>query len=412
LNPGQTVIDWVPDDPTPGPIVVFQSGGTATFSSTDDFAVLNRINVADNNRQVFMNGTIRSTINGSTGGDVFFYSPSGFVIGANATIDVGSLVLTSRPITVDGNGNFINNGVVQFGAVADPFGNTLNPLAAINTVDGSQINALTAGSYVALVAPRVEHDGAIAVNGQAALVGAEAATINFRTDSLFDITVDVGTTDGNGVVVGSNGSIGGPASSGSGDLHRAYLVAVPKNSALTMLISSGADLGFDVAGAADVVGNAVVLSAGHNISFGDTVDAPASGADADISIQNASFSSAVYGRANGDLTASSVGGTLSFASDASLRARDLVKLEAGGDGNVTVGGNLTMSANASGENEGDSAQAGNVTLQAFAGGQLSVTGDTALTAVGSGGYNDTPGTPSGDGRAGTVQVQAKRFDDM
>ena len=404
------VIDWVPDDNLVGNFgaIAFQnSGTTATFRGFEgDYAVLNRINVADNSRKIFMNGTVQSFINTSVGGDIFFYSPSGFVIGSNAVINVGSLVLSASPITVDGNGGFISNGTVAF--------TQADPSASITTVAGSQISALAEGSYVALIAPRVEHNGAIAVNGAAALVGAEAATINFRTDGLFDITVDVGTTDANGVVVGSTGSIGGPESIGAGDNHRAYLVAVPKNTAMTMLISSGADLGFDVAGAADVVGNAVILSAGHDVAFGNIVGSPsfASGADADISIENASFTSAVDGRANGNITASSVGGSLTFASDASLTGRDLAKLEAGGDGNVSVGGELRLSASASGENEGESAQAGNVTLQAFAGGQLSVTGDTVLTAVGTGAFSSTPGTASGDGRGGTILVQATSGGDI
>jgi filamentous hemagglutinin family protein len=201
------VIDWTPDDNAVGNFgaIAFQnSGTTATFRGFEgDYAVLNRINVADNSRKIFMNGTIQSFINTNVGGDIFFYSPSGFVVGANAVINVGSLVLSASPISVDGNGGFINGGIVTF-AQADPG-------ASITTVAGSQINALTAGSYVALVAPRVEHNGSIAVNGAAALVGAEAATINFRTDSLFDITVNMGTTDANGVVVGSTGSITGPA---------------------------------------------------------------------------------------------------------------------------------------------------------------------------------------------------------
>ena len=46
------VIDWTPDDPTPGSVIAFQEGGTATFHSGSDFAVLNRINVADPSRQV------------------------------------------------------------------------------------------------------------------------------------------------------------------------------------------------------------------------------------------------------------------------------------------------------------------------------------------------------------------------
>jgi filamentous hemagglutinin family protein len=304
------VIDWTPSDNNgaPGTAINFQpSGTTATFSGASDFAVLNRVNVADNSRIVAMSGTINSLVDGVPGhGSIFFYSPSGFVIGSSAIINVGSLVLTASPITVDGNGNFINGTTVEFGQAP-------NPAAKVVTNAGSTISALNEGSYVALVAPRVEHHGTINVNGAAALVGAEAATINFRAGGLFDIQVDVGTTDENGVV--ADGTITGPVSTGFGDNHRAYLVAVPKNTALTMLIGAGADLGFDIAGAADVDGNAVVLSAGYDISFGGTNSAPsaASGADADFSISNANFTSAFYGRANGDALAGAVDGSLTFA---------------------------------------------------------------------------------------------------
>jgi filamentous hemagglutinin family protein len=102
LNPGQTVIDWVPDDDAiaPGVAIPFQPANTtATFISTDDFAVLNRVNVTDTSRLISLNGTINSIVGELTGGSVFFYSPAGFVVGANAVIDVGSLVLTSSPIT-------------------------------------------------------------------------------------------------------------------------------------------------------------------------------------------------------------------------------------------------------------------------------------------------------------------------
>jgi len=401
------VIDWIPDDNAiGGGAIAFQnSGTTATYASASDFAVLNRINVADSGRSIFMNGTINSLVNGNTGGSIYFYSPSGFVIGSSAVINVGNLVLTASPLAVDGNGNFLQGTTATFTQAP-------NPNAAVTTVAGSQITALNEGSYVALVAPRVEHHGAINVNGAAALVGAEAATINFRAGGLFDIQVDVGTTDANGVDV--DGTITGPASGGFGDNHRAYLVAVPKNTALTLLIGSGADLGFDIAQSADVIGNAVVLSAGHDISFGDTNSGPssASGADANINIGNASFTSALYGRADGDAVASSVSGSLTFASDASLRGRDLAKLEAGGDGNVSVGGNLTLSANASGSTEGASATAGNVTLQAFGGGTLSVTGNTTLSAIGTGGFSSTEGLASGDGTGGTILVQGTTGGDV
>ena len=414
VNNSQSVINWTPNDNgVGGGGINFQpSGTTATFQNNPDlvtdFAVLNRINVADNSRVIALNGTIQSLVNGQTGGAIYFYSPSGFVIGANSVINVGSLVLSASPIGFDpDSGTFIDTVNDEPQVV---FGQAENPAAAITTVAGSQISALNEGSYVAMVAPRVGHGGTINVNGVAALVGAEAATITFRTSGLFDITVDVGTTDSSGV--GTNGVITGPASTGSGDNHRIFMVAVPKNTALAMVIGGGASLGFDIAGAAEVIDNAVVLSAGHDIEFGNSSEAPsaASGADADISIARSTFTSALYARANGDALASAVDETIDFLSDVSFRGRDLARIEANGSGVVNVGGdvggNLTMSANDTAANDGEDASAGNVVLQAFAGGTINVAGDTNLTAIGTGGFSSTLGLASGDGTGGTILVQS------
>jgi hypothetical protein len=109
-----------------------------------------------------LDGTINSLVNGSPGGSIFFYSPSGFIIGSNAVINVGSLVLSASPIAVDGNGNFINGTSVTFNQAP-------NANALINTVAGSQITANGAGSYVALVAPQVTHHGTIRTDGVADL---------------------------------------------------------------------------------------------------------------------------------------------------------------------------------------------------------------------------------------------------
>ena len=402
INSSQAVIDWAPSDTAVGNFgaIGFQySGTTATFSGASDFAVLNRINAADTSRAIFMDGTINSLVNGQTGGSIFFYSPSGLIVGQNAVINVGSLGLTSSPIAVDGNGNFLNGTTVTFG-------NSL-PGKQVVTVNGSQINALNPGSYVAMVAPRVEHHGAITVNGAAALVGAEAATINFRVGGLFDIQVDSGTTDATGVF--SDGSITGNASSGTSDLRRIYMVAVPKNSLLTMAIQQGSNLGFDIAQAANVYGNAVVLSAGHNISYGSASSDPsaASGANAGININNANFSSAVYGRANGTIYAGgNNNGSASFASDLSLRARDIVRLSAGFGGSTTVGGNVRLSADASSNVTGAAATAGGVELFALDGSTLSIAGSADLSAIGRGGGSSTVGVTSGDGTGGTIVASA------
>ena len=253
------MIDWTPSDNAVGNFgaINFQPNNTtATFQNNPDlvggFAVLNRINVADQTRIVALNGTINSLINGQTGGSVFFYSPSGFVLTGTSVINVGSLVLSASPITVtvDGNGNssFINNGTVVFGQAP-------NPNAAINTVSDvagtAQISASGTGSYVALVAPRINHQGDIRTDGAAALVAAEAATINFNPFGLFDIEVTVGTDDPNGIAI-DGGTIGrNSAAEGVFD-HRAYLVAVAKNDAVSMVINNGGSVGFDTATSATV----------------------------------------------------------------------------------------------------------------------------------------------------------------
>jgi hypothetical protein len=95
------------------------------------------------------------------------------------------------------------------------------------------------------------------------LVAAEDASFTLN-GGLFDITANVGTTAGGASSVG--GSITGPGGlGGQGIFSRIYMMAVPRNNAMTLLISGGAQLGFAVANAADVDGNAVVLSGGYDI---------------------------------------------------------------------------------------------------------------------------------------------------
>jgi hypothetical protein len=200
---------------------------------------------------------------------VFFYSPGGFVVGSAATINVGNLVLSASPVIDDGQGNFITGpeNTVQFGQAP-------NANALITTQLGSQIGASGTDNYVAMVAPSIEHRGSITTAGQAALVAARSATINFSPDGLFDIQVTEGTDSSFGI--DSYGSITGTASTGSGDNNRIYMVAVPKNQAMTMAIRTGSTLGFEIAGAADVDGNAIVLTNGRDLVDGK-VDAVAAG---------------------------------------------------------------------------------------------------------------------------------------
>ena len=177
-----------------------------------------------------------------------------------------------------------------------------------------------------------------------------------RPTGCSDIQVDTGTTDSQRRRM-STGTITGPASSGRRRLSpRLSGRGAQEHRADDAHRAAAADLGFDIAGAADVVGNAVVLSAGHDIEFGNTSFAPsaASGAAANISLTTViSRPRSTGAPAAMRLVGAAVGGSSTFASDVSLRARDEVLFHAGNAGStVTVGGNLTLSANAEGVDAG------------------------------------------------------------
>jgi len=127
LTSQNSVITWTPTDNATGTgtNILFQnSGTTATFSRSTDFNVLNKIMPTDITRAIVMSGTVNSRVNGSQGGSVYFYSPSGFVLSGTSVFSVGSLVVTASPITVDGSGNFITNfgtdNTVVFGQAPNP----------------------------------------------------------------------------------------------------------------------------------------------------------------------------------------------------------------------------------------------------------------------------------------------------
>ncbi len=401
VNPGQSVIDWSPTDTgIGGGTINFQpSGTTANFVGTSGFAVLNRINPADSSRSISMGGLIQTLDANSalTNGSLYFYTPGGFVIGNSAAINVGSLVLSASPITVDGSGNFISG----FGTTNTVvFGQATRPSAAITIGSGATINASGGDAYVAMIAPRVQHSGSIAVSGSAALVGAEAATISFSPDGLFDIQVTTGSTDTAGVTV--SGSINGPASTGAGDIHRAYLVAVPKNAAMTMLIGNGSSLGFDIAGAANVVGNTVVLSAGHNVTDGAIKSSNASagnGFNANLLINGTTMTSAMVGAATGEADIfAPLGQSATFASDVTMRG--VVRSRVGASGfttTVNIAGNLDLSATRTADIAGQSVTGGAVEVYALNDSGVTVTGSTSLFSNAFAGGSLTAGVNGGQG---------------
>ncbi|MEO5578523.1 MAG: hypothetical protein ABIR25_05670, partial [Sphingomicrobium sp.] len=409
VTTSQTVIDWLPTDNAiaNNTVIAFQnSGTTATFSGPGNYAVLNRINPSDTTRMISMDGIIQTSpplgVPGSSSGSIYFYTPGGFVIGANARINVGSLVLSASPITVTA-GSFINgasNTVV--------FGQATRPGAQIATIAGSQITANGTDAYVAMVAPRVQHGGTITVSGSAALVGAEAATINFSPDGLFDIQVTAGTTDAQGVF--TNGNITGSASTGAGDARRAFLVAVPKNTALTMAIGSGADLGFAIAGAAFVADNAVILSAGHDIVDGEIGGVSAGsvpGTLANLTSTGLNATSGVRAVAtNFAEFYAGAGQANSFASDLDIRAPGRAWVNATGAGtSLTIVRDLVANSDRAATVAGGSATGGFAALYTNANGTITVGRDATVTANGSGSSSSTAGIAGGVGTGGTALIQ-------
>ena len=112
---------------------------------------------------------------------------------------------------------------------------------------------------------------------------------------------------------------------GAGDTHRIYLVAVPRNQAITAVLSGNA--GFDPAINASVENGAIVLSAGFNIvggepdRFGQQSPPPVPGVGASFEIRDGNYSSDLFGYAVTDMLAGSLSGTnLSFSQDVSLFA--------------------------------------------------------------------------------------------
>ena len=400
----QAVIDWAPTDTGigGGDINFLPAGNTGLFKNdatlANNFTVLNRVLPVDPTRRVALNGTIQARfedmVSGTLtpGGNVWFYAPGGILVGSTAVIDVGGLTLTTADPVRDGAGNFINAGQTVYQPSA---GNR-----DVSIAPGASITATPENSYVAMIAPVIRQGGNVNVNGSTALIAGEAATVTFNS-GLFDIQVTQGT-DGDplagGTAIFHNGTTAGPASSGAGDAHRVYMVAVPKNTAITLSIVGGGPLGFDIAGAADVVGNAIILSAGHNVGGDSIALAPANGIAANLVVDSVNATSALTARASNNLNLNSFSGNGSFAGDVTLSAGVAPRIDAQNGFSLAFARNLQMNANnIASSADGSDRLAGNAVFQVSAGSAASVGGDLTITANATGGDNN-----SGTGRGGNA----------
>ena len=338
LDSSSAIIRW---DPNVGgnPLVFLPAGRTATFIngiSNSNFAVLNRIQA---NVPIRFDGTVISRLvdagtgTSAPGGTVIFESPGGIIVGPKALFDVGNLILTTLTVATDGGGNFIDaSGAFHFSGGAK---------AGVTVEPGGQILANTQGSYVGLIAPVIQQGGTVRVNGSVAYVAAEA--VEFRANAgLFDIIVTAGSQ--NPIPLIHTGATGGPASTGAGDVHRIYMVAVPKNTAITAILQG--NVGFDPAVVAGVENGAIVLSAGYSVvggepdRFADFTAGPVPDLQASFEIRGGTISSDLFGYAVTNMLASgSATGSLAFQQDVSLFGGVQAALFAGANQMVTVGGN-------------------------------------------------------------------------
>ena len=389
VNTPSAVVNWTPTDTAigGGDIDYLPAGNVATFTngaSNGNFVILNRILPADPTRAVAFNGTVLSQIlvpgkPAVTGGSVWFYSPGGIIVGSKALFDVGSLVLTANNLDdLDVNGN-----ILHFRGAADS-------RSAVTINSGARLNATQSGSYVALVAPRVTQGGTVNVNGSAAYVAAESADLTIN-GGLFDITVQTGSVvnPGGETTLNHTGTTTGDGPLDATDPQLIYIVAVPKNDAITMLVTGSA--GYLAAGSAGIENGAVVLSAGQGVSsLPNTItnadvalNGSLPGQNATIQISGGDFKSPVVGFATTDALADGGTGTLNFASALGLKALDLnagrnARLTADAGQTIHVAGSMAVRTY-NRDNSGGAA-AGQASIRALGGGVITVDGGATAEA--------------------------------
>ncbi|MGB5485354.1 beta strand repeat-containing protein, partial [Parasphingorhabdus sp.] len=355
----EVVINWAPDDTgIGGGSINFLGAGNALRFTSDGFnyTVLNRVLPADSTRAIRFDGAVQSYIDSAgtvTGGNIWFYSPGGIIVGGTGRFDVGSLLLTTTDIDISGGFPGAFGGTISITGAVGGGSVVIESPVAVGQDAGPQIELSAANSYFAVVAPRLVQGGNVSVNGAVAYVAADQAVMTINNNNLFDIQIPVGagTNDANGIV--HSGTTTGPTPLNFSDRQRIYMVATPKNQAMTMLL--GGTIGYTPATAAFASEGAIILSAGGNIdvpfsssnSIDKTVD-PAK--DANIDMSGANFTNSVEAFANNNISIfATTGSDFIGKQDANaaifdFTAGDSINIGANGGGNVDIVGDVTFNA--------------------------------------------------------------------
>ncbi|KPQ21119.1 MAG: hypothetical protein HLUCCX21_07235, partial [Porphyrobacter sp. HL-46] len=423
------VIDWNPFENAAGDALDFlPTGATARFqsSSLPDFAVLNRILPATNGNIAVIDGNVISRVFGQTGptagGFVAFYSPTGILIGNNASFDVGSLLLTTLEPDATSFADFAENG--GFMQLAGATGST----ARIQIDPGAQILASPENAFFAAVAADVEMRGTAFVNGSHAYVAGEVVNLQF-SNGLFNIIVPVGTA-ASGTVMEVDGNVGGPSSTGlTGDNHMIYGVAVAQNDPISMIFRG--NLGFEPAQSAGIVNGEIILSANYSVfgrnagggSIADGIGAvfnstgSVSSARADLFLEDFTATSSLLAVGTHRTQAIASGAGSSVEGNLLLVGRESAELIASNGQDFTISGDVLVDARDYGvvsSSLGDlllaNAQGGDAFMEANTNGTVAVGGDALVTADAIGGTYFGPEVgglfQAGSAFAGTARMGA------
>jgi hypothetical protein len=417
------VIDWTPTEDNNGDALDFLPTNTTAFflagDSIPDFAVLNRILPSTNGNVVVMDGSVISRIfdqagNAVPGGFVAFYSPTGILVGNNATFDVGSLLLTTLEPDLASFQNFVeNNGTL---ALAASPGST----ARIQIDPGALVIATPENAFFSVVAADVQMSGTSIVNGSQAYVAGEVVNLRF-SNGLFDIEIPTGTA-ASGTVMQLDGTVTGPASNGPGDNHVIYGVAAAQNDPISMLFRG--NLGFAPAQQAGIVNGEIILSANYDV-FGRTVNngtstdginarfdgnLQTSSVQADIFIEDVVATSSLLAIGTHTTRMSAINTPSGVDGNLLLVGGQAAELQVGAGLGFDVTGDLLVSADAYGLVSGDladpseaDAAAGAALISAGAGGLLTIGGNLRVSADAYAGLDFQTGT------AGRAQGGSARF---
>lgn len=370
INASEALLDWTATDAGG---VFLPDGATLAFAGQQPYTVLNRVTSSATTGALSIAGTVSS----DSGGRVWFYNPGGWVIGETGVFNVGSLVLTSLPITVDPDSDpgprlLGEQNEIRFGQAPDP-------RSSVIIASGARISATqAASSYVAVVAPKVVQAGLVTVRGSTAYVAAEAATLTINS-GLFDIVVDRGSDDAVGV--SHTGATTGPAGVTGDANRRIYVVAVPKNQAMTAVVAGS--LGYTAATSVSERDGSIILSAGQNVSGNQILADSAGTTNASLAINGLAASNTVTGQASGSISVDAAAANSTFAGNVDLAARGDIAATVDNEHLISVGGSLGLrSANG--------ATAGSVTLGASRGSTIAVGGAVSLESEAIGAIQTDP----------------------